>query len=64
MAGDVEDSIMNDQTDMLDRAEEEILTATASDEALEAAVGTSEIGGPNAAASFTSAGCCELRPHC
>lgn len=32
--------------DTLDRAEEEILTHTVSDEALEAAAGTAERGGP------------------
>jgi hypothetical protein len=31
---------MNDQTDTLDQTDEEILTYTASDEALEAAAGT------------------------
>lgn len=43
---------MNDQTDDLDRADEDILTYTVSDEALEAAAGTE--GGTRPRSNFHS----------
>jgi hypothetical protein len=55
-----EDVIMNDQTNHLDQADEEILTTPVSDDALEAAAGTDKGG------AWSSAGniCPDTFPHC
>lgn len=44
MTGETEDSAMNDQTDALDQTDEEILAATAADEALEIAAAAEGAG--------------------
>jgi hypothetical protein len=54
--------LCNMMTGSLEQIEEEILISPVSDEALEAAGGPT-MGG-QAAASFTSAGCCIRDPHC